>query len=48
MVEDSLENLETAKELGMGTIWVGEGEAPPYVDIRVSRAAEVPGSLSFW
>ncbi len=47
MVEDSLENLETAKNLGMRTIWVGEGEVPPYVDIRVSRAAEVSGSLGF-
>jgi len=47
MVEDSLENLETAKKLGMGTIWVGEGDVPPFVDIRVSRAAEVSGRLGY-
>lgn len=47
MVEDSLENLETAKKLGMGTIWIGAGEVPPYVDVRVSRAAEVAGCLGF-
>lgn len=43
MVEDTLKNLRTAKELGMGTVWVGpEGETPPFVDHRVASAVQVP------
>jgi putative hydrolase of the HAD superfamily len=48
MVEDSVENLRTAKELGMGTILVGTGEIPPYVDVQVASAAEVPAALGPW
>jgi putative hydrolase of the HAD superfamily len=48
MVEDSVENLRTAKGLGMGTILVGSGDPPPYVDIQVATAAEVPLALSQW
>lgn len=37
MVEDSLENLRTAKRLGMTTVWVTKGRrAPGYVDARIS------------
>lgn len=37
MVEDSLENLRTAKRLGMKTVWVARAErAPAYVDVRVT------------
>lgn len=37
MVEDSLENLRTAKRLGMKTVWVSPMErAPGYVDVRVA------------
>ena len=40
MVEDSLENLRTAKKLGMKTVWIsGAGRAPGYVDLRVSGVA---------
>jgi len=42
MVEDTLKNLKTAKELGMATVWVGEGDTPSYVDVRVACAAQVP------
>jgi putative hydrolase of the HAD superfamily len=36
MVEDSLENLRTAKRLGMKTVWVSQAErAPGYVDLRI-------------
>jgi putative hydrolase of the HAD superfamily len=48
MVEDTVENLRTAKELGMGTILVGSGERPPYVDVQVACAAEVPQALAHW
>jgi len=37
MVEDSLQNLHTAKRLGMKTVWVSQAErAPGYVDVRIS------------
>ena len=40
MVEDSLENLRTAKKLGMKTVWISGAErAPGYVDLRVSGVA---------
>ncbi len=45
MVEDSLANLRTAKELGMGTILVGETGTAPYVDIQIRRAEQVPQAL---
>jgi putative hydrolase of the HAD superfamily len=36
MVEDSLENLRTAKKLGMRTVWVSRRHSVPgYVDLRV-------------
>lgn len=36
MVEDALENLRTAKRLGMQTVWVSRGQrAPGYVDLQV-------------
>jgi putative hydrolase of the HAD superfamily len=48
MVEDAPENLRTAKELGMGTILVGNDDRYPYVDVTVREAIEVTGTLSFW
>jgi putative hydrolase of the HAD superfamily len=48
MVEDTIENLRTAKELGMGTILVGKGQIPPYVDVQVANAAQVPQALANW
>jgi len=37
MIEDSLENLRTAKRLGMKTVWVSrERVAPAYVDVVVT------------
>jgi putative hydrolase of the HAD superfamily len=42
MVEDSLENLRTAKRLGMKTVWVAQAErAPAYVDVRVAGIAGI-------
>ncbi len=38
MVEDTLENLHTAKLMGMKTIWVSEGVGKPsWVDARISH-----------
>jgi putative hydrolase of the HAD superfamily len=37
MVEDNLENLRTAKRLGMKTVWISQVQrAPGYVDMRVA------------
>jgi putative hydrolase of the HAD superfamily len=43
MVEDSLENLRTAKRLGMATVWVTkEPRSPGFVDVRVGALAALP------
>lgn len=47
MVEDSLPNLATAKQMGMATVWVapesrGEMRRPPYVDVRLSSILDLP------
>ncbi len=48
MVDDSPENLRTAKDLGMGTILVGEKTPPPWIDVAIHEAVEVPQVLGFW
>ncbi|RQW89849.1 MAG: pyrimidine 5'-nucleotidase [Geobacter sp.] len=48
MVEDSPENLRTAKELGMGTILVGHLPGTPHVDVRIPAAGEISSALSHW
>jgi putative hydrolase of the HAD superfamily len=48
MVEDSPENLRTAKELGMGTILVGNGASHPFVDVTVQGAIHVPEAVAYW
>lgn len=48
MIEDSLDNLQTAKQLGMTTILVGQGPASADVDHHVPdvySAAETVGTL---
>lgn len=46
MVEDSLENLRTAKQLGMKTVWVNRARRrPPYVDLRIGSVLELPRRL---
>lgn len=42
MIEDSAENLRTAKRLGMRTAWLSrEQRLPPYVDWRIGKIAEL-------
>jgi len=48
MVDDAPENLRTAKDLGMGTILVGENSSASWIDVAVSEAAGVPRVLGFW
>ena len=43
MVEDSLENLRTAKRLGMKTVWLSESNcAPAWVDANVRQLFRLP------
>lgn len=48
MIEDSRENLHTAKKLGMGTILVGDGHTPDFVDVHLENARQVQTGLHFW
>ncbi len=43
MVEDSLDNLRTAKRIGMRTVWIArENRTPAHVDLRVGALAMLP------
>lgn len=47
MVEDSAENLYTAKRLGMRTVWVSEAPgAPAWVDIKIRNVLALPRMLN--
>jgi putative hydrolase of the HAD superfamily len=48
MIEDSRDNLQTAKKLGMGTILVGKGQTPDFVDVHLDNARQVHTCLGFW
>lgn len=48
MIEDSRDNLHTAKGLGMGTILIGTGQTPDFVDVHLDNASQVDTGLSFW
>ena len=47
MVEDSAENLQTAKRLGMRTVWVNaSARLPAYVDVKIRHVMALPRALS--
>ncbi len=47
MVEDSAENLQAAKRLGMKTVWVDAApRSPAYVDAKIRDVMELPRVLS--
>ncbi len=47
MVEDSAENLLTAKRLGMRTVWVSDAlRAPSFVDLKIRDVQELPRAVS--
>ena len=47
MVEDSLENLRTAKRLGMRTLWVAAaGKSPAFVDARVTSVLQLRRTIN--
>jgi putative hydrolase of the HAD superfamily len=46
MVEDTLANLQTAKRLGMQTVWVsGSTRQPSFVDLRLVSILDLPRCL---
>jgi len=46
MVEDNLDNLRTAKRLGMKTVWINAAsKAPGYVDVSARSIARLPSLL---
>ena len=46
MVEDTAENLMTAKKLGMKTVWVSRApRSPAYVDLRIESVLDLPRRL---
>ncbi len=46
MVEDSADNLQTAKRLGMKTVWVSNAlRTPAYVDVKIRDVLELPRVL---
>lgn len=48
MVEDSAENLQAAKRLGMRTVWVSaKTRTPPYVDVKVRNVMELPRAMAW-
>ncbi len=47
MVEDSLENLRAAKQLGMHTVWVNAGyKSSPCVDVKIRDVMQLPRVLN--
>lgn len=47
MVEDSAENLQTAKRLGMRTVWVSDASrAASYVDVKIRNVLELPRAVA--
>jgi putative hydrolase of the HAD superfamily len=48
MVEDRVENLRTAKRLGMKTVWVTKSaRAAACVDVKVARLMQLPRMLAY-
>jgi putative hydrolase of the HAD superfamily len=47
MVEDSAENLQTAKRLGMRTVWVNDApRTPNFVDVKIRDVLELSRAVS--
>lgn len=46
MIEDSRENLRTAKQLGMTTVLVGAGATPEFVDLHLPDVRALGAALS--
>ena len=47
MVEDTVENLRTAKRLGMRTVWVSRaGKSPNFVDLRIRSVLQLRRAIN--
>lgn len=47
LVEDSLDNLRTAKRLGMRTVWISRQPGrPAYVDVKLPSVLQLPKAVS--
>jgi putative hydrolase of the HAD superfamily len=47
MVEDTVDNLKTAKRLGMKTVWITRiAKAPGYIDVNIPDLAQLPRMLA--
>ena len=46
MIEDSRDNLRTAKEFGMTTVLVGDGDTPHYVDLHLPEVRALGAALA--
>jgi putative hydrolase of the HAD superfamily len=47
MVEDSLDNLRTAKRLGMRTVWIdATPRSPSWIDVNIRHLRNLPRSLA--
>jgi putative hydrolase of the HAD superfamily len=46
MIEDSRENLRTAKQLGLATVLVGDGNTPAFVDLHLPDVRALGAALN--
>jgi putative hydrolase of the HAD superfamily len=47
MVEDNLDNLRTAKRLGMRTVWMdATPRSPTWIDVNIRHLRSLPRSLA--
>ena len=47
MVEDNLDNLRTAKRLGMRTVWIDPTQrSPTWIDVKFRHLRNLPRSLA--
>lgn len=48
MVEDSTENLRTAKQLGMKTVLIGQQQSHSFIDAHLARPADMKPLVDNW
>lgn len=48
MVEDSTDNLRTAKQLGMKTVLIGQQQTHSFIDAHLARPADIAPLIDTW
>lgn len=48
MVEDSTDNLRTAKQLGMKTVLIGQQQSHSFIDAHLARPADITPLVDSW